>query len=281
VLGSAGFAIVSGFARGIDTYAHQAALKTGTIAVMAGGIDHIYPPENNKLYQQILAEGGVFISEMPLGWVPRSADFPRRNRLIAGLSIGLAVIEASERSGSLISARYANEAGRIVFAVPGSPLDPRAKGTNGLIKDGACLADDPQEIAAMLAPLLERRSLGTNLPPPAPLPMAGLHFAPEPDEESETEQNAADTESAAAPARFTRPAPAAAPAASSAPQKGELTEAEKQLLGQSLSPTPCAIDNLAAITGLALPRLYLGLMELELAGRLIRHNGGMVSAVPD
>jgi DNA processing protein len=150
-LGHAGYVIVSGMARGIDTAAHEASLATGTIAVLAGGLDRPYPPENVALADRIAAQG-VLISEMPFGWEPRARDFPRRNRLIAGLGLGLVVVEAARRSGSLISARLAGEIGRLVFAVPGSPLDPRAAGTNGLLKDGAMLVTEARDVIDALAP---------------------------------------------------------------------------------------------------------------------------------
>ena len=133
--------MISGLARGIDTAAHQASLATGTVAVLAGGLDQPYPAENADLCNGI-AERGAVVSEMPFGWEPRAQDFPRRNRIIAGLSLGLVVVEAAKRSGSLISARLAGEMGRLVFAVPGSPLDPRAAGANGLLKDGATLVTE-------------------------------------------------------------------------------------------------------------------------------------------
>jgi DNA processing protein len=125
-LGDAGFAVVSGLARGIDAAAHRAALATGTIAVLAGGHDHVYPAEHVELLDAILSAGAA-LSEMPMGWEPRGRDFPRRNRLISGLSLGVVIVEAAKRSGSLITARFALEQGREVFAVPGSPLDPRAE----------------------------------------------------------------------------------------------------------------------------------------------------------
>ncbi|SFI68904.1 DNA-processing protein DprA [Aerobium aerolatum] len=151
-LGHEGFAVVSGLARGIDATAHQASLDTGTIAVLAGGLDRPYPPENIALCGQI-AERGALISEMPFGWEPRAKDFPRRNRLVAGLALGLVVVEAAKRSGSLISARLANEMGRLVFAVPGSPLDPRAAGANQLLKDGALMVTEAADILDALTPL--------------------------------------------------------------------------------------------------------------------------------
>jgi DNA processing protein len=155
-LGSEGFAIVSGLARGIDAAAHQASLSTGTIAVLAGGLDHPYPPENLELFNAIPERGGAVICEMPIGWEPRARDFPRRNRIIAALALGLVVVEAAKRSGSLISARFAGELGRLVFAVPGSPLDPRSEGTNGLIRNGATLITCAADVAEALAPMIGR-----------------------------------------------------------------------------------------------------------------------------
>ena len=147
--GEAGFLVASGLARGIDTAAHQGALSAGTVAVVAGGADVIYPKENDELYARI-AEQGAVLSEMPLGTTPQARHFPRRNRLISGCARGTVVIEATQRSGSLITARFAAEQNREVFALPGSPLDPRAKGTNDLIRQGAHLADSAEEIIQQL-----------------------------------------------------------------------------------------------------------------------------------
>ncbi|MBT3990308.1 MAG: DNA-protecting protein DprA [Rhodospirillaceae bacterium] len=147
--GEAGFLVSSGMARGIDTSSHEGALATGTVAVLAGGVDIVYPKENQNLYEQI-CETGVVISEMPVGTVPQARHFPRRNRIISGAARGIVVIEAAKRSGSLITARMALEQNREVFAVPGSPLDPRAKGTNELIRQGAHLADSGEEIIQIL-----------------------------------------------------------------------------------------------------------------------------------
>ncbi|MEK1887913.1 MAG: DNA-processing protein DprA [Phyllobacterium sp.] len=155
-LGQAGFAVISGLARGIDTAAHEASLDHGTVAVMAGGLDMPYPPENIELYGEISRRHGAAISEMPFGWEPRARDFPRRNRIIAALSLGLVVVEAAERSGSLISARLAGELGRQVFAVPGSPFDPRAKGTNNLLKNGATVTTCTQDVIEALTPLVDQ-----------------------------------------------------------------------------------------------------------------------------
>ena len=152
-LGHAGLVVVSGLARRIDTAAHEGALATGTIAVLAGGIDDIYPPENARLYEHI-KEKGAIVSEMPVGQKPQAQHFPRRNRIISGLSRGVVVVEAAEGSGSLITARFALEQGREVFAVPGSPLDPRAKGTNHLLREGAALVESAEDVLDALRPLL-------------------------------------------------------------------------------------------------------------------------------
>ena len=154
-LGEAGFAVVSGLARGIDAAAHRASLSSGTIAVLAGGHERIYPAEHTELLETMLADGAA-VSEMPLAWEPRARDFPRRNRLISGLSVGVVIVEAARRSGSLITARMAGEQGREVFAVPGSPLDPRAEGTNGLLKQGATLVTEAADVIAALEPILGR-----------------------------------------------------------------------------------------------------------------------------
>ena len=154
-LGDAGFVVVSGLARGIDAAAHRATLATGTIAVLAGGHQHIYPPEHADLLESIF-ENGAAITEMPYSWEPRGRDFPRRNRLISGLSLGVVIVEAARRSGSLITARMALEQGREVFAVPGSPLDPRAEGTNGLLKQGAALVTESADVISVLQPILGR-----------------------------------------------------------------------------------------------------------------------------
>jgi DNA processing protein len=159
-LGEAGYVVVSGLARGIDTKAHKATLETGTVAVLAGGHDRVDPAQNEPLLQAIVEQGGAVISEMPMGWEPRGRDFPRRNRIVSGLSYGVVVVEAARRSGSLITARFALEQGREVFAVPGSPLDPRAEGTNDLIRDGATLCAGIEHVTSVLEPLI---ASGTRL----------------------------------------------------------------------------------------------------------------------
>jgi DNA processing protein len=150
-LGAAGFVVISGLARGIDAAAHKASLRTGTVAVLAGGLDRIYPDENIPLAEEIAASGGMLLTEMPIGWEARARDFPRRNRLVSGMSLGVVVVEAAKRSGSLITARLALEQDREVFAVPGSPLDPRAEGGNSLIQQGARLITGAADIVEALS----------------------------------------------------------------------------------------------------------------------------------
>ena len=152
----ADYLIASGLARGIDSAAHEAGLQNGTVAVFAGGIDYIYPKENIGLASAIVDQEGALITEMPFGIQPKAQDFPRRNRIVAGMSLGLVVVEAARRSGSLISARLANEMGRLVFAVPGSPLDPRSEGANHLIKQGAQLITNADDIIQALQPLSDQ-----------------------------------------------------------------------------------------------------------------------------
>jgi DNA processing protein len=151
-VGAAGYTIVSGLARGIDSAAHAASLQSGTVAVVAGGIDVIYPRENEALYRAIAAQGAI-VAESPFGTEPLARHFPRRNRIISGLSLGVLIVEAAHKSGSLITARMAIEQNREVFAVPGSPLDPRAGGTNSLLKDGAHVTTSAEDILQVLGSL--------------------------------------------------------------------------------------------------------------------------------
>ncbi len=165
-LGEAGHVVVSGLARGIDAAAHMGALPTGTVAVLGGGVDDIYPSENADLYRQIV-EKGCIVSESPVGARAQARDFPRRNRIISGLSRGVIVVEAEIRSGSLITARLANEQGRDVFAVPGSPLDPRSKGPNELLRQGAILCEGLEDVERAFTTLRTLRE------PPADSPFDG------------------------------------------------------------------------------------------------------------
>ena len=228
-LGDAGFVIASGLARGIDQAAHRASLGSGTVAVLAGGHDKVYPPEHQDLLAEMLQSGGAAISELPLGHVPRARDFPRRNRLISGMAIGVVVVEAAFRSGSLITARIAAEQGREVFAVPGSPLDPRAAGTNDLIKQGATLTTEAADVINAVEPILGR-PIGLREPDDEPL-------APEP---------AAD---------------------------------DRARIVDLLGPTPILLDDLIRMAGASPAIVRTVLLELELAGRLERHGGGLVSLI--
>ncbi len=167
-LGGAGCTVVSGLARGIDTAAHQGSLRTGTVAVLAGGVDVVYPEQNRDLYRLILDEGGAIIAEQPPGTEPQARHFPSRNRLISGLARGVVVIEASLHSGSLITARIALEQGREVFAVPGSPLDPRARGGNDLIRQGATLTETADDVLRALAGRPRPTTIAVFGPPPTP-----------------------------------------------------------------------------------------------------------------
>ncbi len=230
-LGEAGFGVASGLARGIDAAAHRASLATGTIAVLAGGQDRIYPPEHAALVDAIVAEGAV-VSEMPLGWEPRARDFPRRNRLISGLALGVVVIEAARRSGSLITARFALEQGREVFAVPGSPLDPRCEGSNNLLKQGATLVTEASDVIAVLRPILGRE---LDLPGQEPEP------------------------------------------ASPVPQATEPGADERARIVALLGPTPVLIDDLVRLAASSPAIVRTVLLELEIAGRLHRHGGSLIS----
>jgi DNA processing protein len=228
-LGDAGFIVVSGLARGIDAAAHKASLTSGTVAVLAGGQDRVYPAEHISLLDAILP-AGTALSEMPLGWEPRAADFPRRNRLISGLSLGVVIVEAAKRSGSLITARCALEQGREVFAVPGSPLDPRAEGTNGLIKQGAALVTETADIVSALQPIMEQHEW----------------FAREPDHDM--------------------------PPSDEAP-----ADDERVRIISLLGPAPVGIDDLVRLAQSSPAVVRMVLLELEIAGRIERHGGGMVS----
>ncbi|MFT5005769.1 MAG: DNA processing protein [Paracoccaceae bacterium] len=172
-LGRAGYSVASGLARGIDTAAHLGSLATGTIAVMAGGVDFIYPRENQKLAEEI-AESGLLLSEQPIGLSPQARHFPRRNRLISGLSRAVIVVEGAAKSGSLITARDALDQGREVMAVPGHPLDARASGCNMLIRDGAILVRSANDVIEALA-LPESGEITETIsaePPKATIPEA-------------------------------------------------------------------------------------------------------------
>lgn len=166
-LGGAGFIVVSGLARGLDAAAHRGALATGTVAILAGGVDVIYPRDNERLYRDIVGAGTV-LSEQPWGQQPTARHFPHRNRIVSGLAAAVVVVEATLRSGSLITARLAGEQGREVLAVPGNPLDPRARGTNGLIRDGATLIQGADDVIEALGGLMALPTAGQEQAAPPP-----------------------------------------------------------------------------------------------------------------
>ena len=229
-LGAAGFVIISGLARGIDQAAHRASLSTGTVAVLAGGHAQIYPAEHEPLCAEIVGQGGAALSEMPVGHAPRARDFPRRNRLISGAALGVVIVEAAQRSGSLITARMAGEQGREVFAVPGSPLDPRAAGANDLLKQGATLVTEATDIINVLAPIMGRPLLPGALEEPS-------------DDRDEIEPQAV----------------------------------QRSKILTLLGPTPVSLDDLIRMSGAPPAIVRAVVLELELAGRIERHGGGLVS----
>jgi DNA processing protein len=239
-LGRHGYLIASGLARGIDAAAHLGALASGTVAVLAGGVDIVYPPENQELYDAIV-EHGTIIAEPAFGTVPQARHFPRRNRIISGLSLGILVVEAAARSGSLITARFALDQGREVFAVPGSPLDPRCRGTNDLIRRGATLTESIDDILQQLPTLspgvAHRRPTAAELP--ASLGPAG--------------------------------------AETPAQTLGESRDSARTRITECLGPTPVAVDELVRQCHLSPAMVVTILLELELAGRLERHPGNQVS----
>ena len=250
-LGQSGWLIASGLARGIDTAAHEASLDQGTIAVIATGLDVIYPPENADLHAQIASDGCV-VSEMPPGTQPRAELFPRRNRIIAGLAAGVVVIEAAMRSGSLITARLANEIGRDVFSVPGSPFDPRSEGTNRLIQDGAMLVTSPRDVLDVL----ERSHLYAQGPGRDNQPLCptvsgtGGHRM---EDRSSTGTSLSD--------------------------KLKVDDSHRQTVIDLLGPDPVEVDVVVRESGLPSRLVQMVIMELDLTGRLERHPGQRVSLI--
>ncbi len=233
-LGEAGWVVVSGMARGIDAAAHDGALPSGTVAVLAGGVDDVYPPENAGLYD-ILRRQGCVVSERPPGTGAKAADFPRRNRIISGLSRGVVVVEAELRSGSLITARLAGEQGREVFAVPGSPLDPRARGTNDLLRQGATLVESADDVLRVLA----------ALPGVAEEQPSGPVY--------HEEGGASRSHAPSAP----------------------VADALHAILDELLSLTPTPINALARDAGAPVSAVLAALAEMALAGRVERAPGNL------
>jgi len=237
-LGLGGLVVISGLARGIDAAAHLGGLDTGSIAVVAGGVDVVYPAENRGLYDALVRQGAV-VAELPLGTEPQARHFPRRNRIISGMALGVVVVEAAARSGSLITARFALEQGREVFAVPGSPLDPRSRGCNDLLRHGATLTEDASDVLSQLAPQLRGGE------PLRPVPSLAIPAVPH------------------------APAPAAVQLAGD--------EAGLELILERLGPTPVAVDELVRQCQMSAAAVATVLLELELAGQVERHPGNLVS----
>lgn len=237
-LGQADVAVISGLARGIDTAAHQGSLSFGTTAVLGGGVNHVYPPENKYLYE-LIAESGCLISEHPPEMIPKAQHFPRRNRIISGISQSVVLVEAAKRSGSLITARMAAEQGRDVLAVPGSPLDPRCHGTNNLIKQGATLVENAMDILETLSPI-ERQQTRHKV-------------------SGKTLQDKTHTYTPATDL-----------------SNHDTTEWREKILA-ALSPTPVAITELLDATEAPVKIVHVVLLELYLAGKIEHHPGGKVS----
>jgi DNA processing protein len=240
-LAAGGLVVISGLARGIDTAAHEGALAAGgaTVAVIASGLDVPYPEDNAELMARIAASGAV-VTERALGAVPQARHFPRRNRLIAGLSQGVVVVEAAPQSGSLITARLAAEQGREVMAVPGSPLDPRHRGTNQLLRDGATLVETADDVRSALGPL-------GAVPKPSP--------------------------ARPAPRRAPAPQPPRPPRPATTATAGDLLDRLQERLG----PEPLLVDELIRQCHASTAEVQQALLELELDGRLERHPGNRVS----
>jgi DNA processing protein len=264
-VGAGGYVIVSGLARGIDQRAHVASLETGAIAVLAGGLSKPYPPEATPLMEKI-AERGVVLSEMPIEWEPRGRDFPRRNRIVSGLALGTVVVEAARGSGSLITARFAAEQGRVVFAAPGSPLDPRAEGTNELIRDGATICTKVDDVLSELAPMRERdapagfREEGGDASEPlwGELPLFGV----DPTSTPRIAPDAQFDEKAASPL-----------------ESGDDAEATRARILALLGPSPTSLDDLARAAQASIRDVRIVLLELDLAGRLEYSGGDRVALI--
>ncbi|MGR3801944.1 DNA-processing protein DprA [Marinibacterium profundimaris] len=303
-LGAEGFAVVSGLARGIDTEAHRAALDTGTVAVMAGGVDQIYPVENARLAHDI-ARKGLRLSEQPMGMQPRSRHFPSRNRIISGVSRAVVVVEAAARSGSLITARDALDQGREVLAVPGHPLDARASGCNMLIRDGATLVRSGEDVITALTPLVEPfglkpeqpvrpRLVASRAPEPATPPQKGPGAPAQPvvaaDPATDPAQEAASVrgQTAAGP-QIGQEANGSSPASSQAapavpphvppPDRRSLREtaALHQQILDRLGPSPVAEDQLIRDLASSPQAVAPVLIDLELDGQVRRESGGLLT----
>jgi DNA processing protein len=275
-LGREDYVVVSGLARGIDAAAHAASLDTGTIAVLAGGHARPYPPENLRLLDDIAARGAV-VSEMPLEWEPRGRDFPRRNRIVSGLSLGVVVIEAARRSGSLITARFAAEQGREVFAMPGSPLDPRAEGTLDLLRQGATMCGSVEDVTQALAARSGARPAQGDLFSDGDRALdAGEPLIDEFPELFSFQEGRPAFARGGAPPPAAPPPQARAPASVQQPPPEDPAETAALILSL-LGPAPVAVDELIRIAGRSARDVQSALIELDLAGRIGRQGGAVTS----
>ena len=265
-LAAAGYVVVSGFARGIDSRAHRATLASGTIAVLAGGHDRLYPADQAPFMDKLL-EDGAALSEMPFGWEARGRDFPRRNRLVSGLALGTVVVEAARRSGSLITARFAAEQGRDVFAVPGSPLDPRAEGTNDLIREGATFCTSAEDVIRALAGRVPGHGTEDLFSDAGPRDDPPLWDELDLDAAASSEAPSASRDLFAF--REAEAAPAGPP-----DERAPLSRVIERL-----GPAPVSIDELARSAELPVGAVRGAVLELEIAGRIERHGGGLVSLI--
>jgi len=273
VLAKEGIVVVSGLARGVDAAAHRASIAGGTIAALAGGHARLYPAEHGELAQAI-CESGAVVSEMPHEWEPRGRDFPRRNRLVSGLALATVVVEAARRSGSLITARFAGEQGREVFAVPGSPLDPRAEGTNDLLRSGATLCTRAEDVLEVIAPMIEGGAPRADLFGEE----AGVaRTEPLWDESDLFDVGAATTPQTLTDHEINEPRENFAHARPAAMDADAALERVSALLG----PSPIGVDDLARASQLPAQMVHTALLELEIEGRLARHGGNRVSLAPE
>ncbi|MFM6852779.1 MAG: DNA-processing protein DprA [Sphingopyxis sp.] len=262
-LGEAGFCVTSGLARGIDTAAHLGAMPHATIGVIASGLDVAFPPENRALQAQMGAQQAL-VTEYPPGTEPLARQFPHRNRIIAGATLGTVVIEAAPRSGSLLTARMAAEAGRDVMAVPGSPIDPRAQGCNGLIRDGATLVQTVDDVIEAVSRMDGRMVRAPDVRPLFPSTSADFGGS---DVDNEHDRSLFDDLANANDAAAVDRAPA-----DRAPDL-----AERQHLAQLIGPTPVSVDEIVRQSGLNAATVQMALLDMELAGRIEHHAGGKVA----
>jgi DNA processing protein len=260
-LGQGGYVIVSGLARGIDQRAHVASLETGAVGVLAGGHGKPYPGEAVPLMERMV-ESGAVVSEMPIEWEPRGRDFPRRNRIVSGLALGVVVVEAARGSGSLITARFALEQNRQIFAVPGSPLDPRAEGTNDLLKQGASICTAADDVLTALEPVRSNNLAAmreTSGEPGEPLWGEQAVYGVDPQSTPRTQPGEEFDDASGAPY-----------------SAGDEAEAARERIVALLGPSPITLDELVRAADASARMVRVALLELEVAGR-VEYSGNRVA----